>query len=211
MKAFLNFSGIEKLCYIVAIPSVLAYGGFAIYKKNFLDLERRGEQIKAVEDKYLPRHRGNLVKLQNYKQKVFAIGLVDDILNDTSDLQKDEARLKQFQLNIAQNAALVRDFIKELQPEEIVLELCDERFENEIRDILSHPNYDKTMNKVQLLLDAKDPEKITRLKDIAIDHGNFELLVGFDTCQFRSTCRAVNGDRCFSLTQKRFAAKSQML
>lgn len=182
MKAFLNYKGIEKLCYLIAIPSVLAYGGFAIYKKNFLDSERRGQQIKRVENKYLPDNRGNLIKLQNYKQKVFAIGLVDDILNDTSDLQKDQLKLKQYQLDIAKNAALVRDFIKELQPEEIVLELCDERFENEIRDILSHPNYDKTMNKVHLLLDAHDPEKITRLKDIAIDHGNFELLVGFDTC-----------------------------
>ena len=73
---------------------------------------------------------------------------MDDILNDTSDLQKDEVRLKEYQLRIGKNAALVRDFIKELQPEEIVLELCDERFESEIRDILSHPNYDKTMNKV---------------------------------------------------------------
>ena len=51
-------------------------------------------------------------------------------------------------MRIGKNAALVRDFIKELQPEEIVLEFCDERFESEIRDILSHPNYDKTMNKV---------------------------------------------------------------
>jgi hypothetical protein len=33
-----------------------------------------------------------------------------------------------------------------------------------------------------LLLDAKDPEKITRFKEIAIDHGNFEMLIGFDTC-----------------------------
>jgi hypothetical protein len=42
MKAFLNYKGIEKLFYLVAIPSILTYGGFAIYKKNFLDLERRG-------------------------------------------------------------------------------------------------------------------------------------------------------------------------
>jgi len=42
MKAFLNFRGIEKLCYLVAIPSIITYGGFAIYKKNFLDLEKRG-------------------------------------------------------------------------------------------------------------------------------------------------------------------------
>ena len=63
MKAFLNYKGIEKLCYLVAIPSILTYGGFAIYKKNFLDLERRGAQIKKVEEKYLPGNRENLIKL----------------------------------------------------------------------------------------------------------------------------------------------------
>lgn len=79
------------------------------------------------------------------------MGLVDDILRDTSDLSADE--LKHYQLAISKNAAMIRDFVKELEPEEIVMEICDERFEEEITGILSHPNYDKTMKKVHLLLD----------------------------------------------------------
>lgn len=77
---------------------------------------------------------------------------------------------------------MIRDLIKEVQPEEIVLEICDERFDEELRAILSHPNYDRIMAKVHLLLDQNDPKKVTRFKEIALEHGNFELLVGFDTC-----------------------------
>jgi hypothetical protein len=46
------------------------------------------------------------------------------------------------------NAALIRDFIKDVTPEEVVMEMCDERFDEEIRDIITHPNYDKVINKV---------------------------------------------------------------
>jgi|SanBayMetagenome_1026888.scaffolds.fasta_scaffold137810_1 pheromone shutdown protein TraB len=49
---------------------------------------------------------------------------------------------------ISKNAAIIRDFIKEIKPEEIVLEMCPERFDAEMRDILNHPNFDKTMGKV---------------------------------------------------------------
>lgn len=63
MKSFLNRKGIEKLSYLIAIPSVLAYGSYAIYKKNFLEFEVRGQQIRKVEDKFLPNNRENMVKL----------------------------------------------------------------------------------------------------------------------------------------------------
>lgn len=84
MKGFFSFRGAEKLLYIVMVPSVLFYGGYAVYKKNFLEFEKRGQYIKKVEDKFIPNNRNNMVKLQNYKQKVFAIGLVDDILNEVT-------------------------------------------------------------------------------------------------------------------------------
>lgn len=138
----MNYRGAEKLFYLVAIPSILTYGGYAIYKKNFLEFETRGLHVRKVEEKYLPDNRGNMVKLQNFKQKVFAIGLVDDILADTSELKKNSEKLREFQLLISKNAAVIRDFIKEIQPEEVVLELCDERFDEELRDILNHPNFD---------------------------------------------------------------------
>lgn len=63
MKGFLSFKGIEKLSYLVMIPSILGYGGYAIYKKNFMEYEKRGMYIKKVEDKYLPDNRHNMIKL----------------------------------------------------------------------------------------------------------------------------------------------------
>lgn len=60
--------------------------------------------------------------------------------------------------------------------------MCDERFDEEIRDIITHPNYDKIMQKVQKLLNQENPEKVTKFQEIAVDHGNFEMLLGFDTC-----------------------------
>jgi hypothetical protein len=36
--------------------------------------------IKATEEKYL--NNPNVIKLQNFNKKVFAIGIVDDILDD---------------------------------------------------------------------------------------------------------------------------------
>ena len=62
---------------------------------------------------------------------------------------------------IARNAALIRDFIKEIGPEEIVFEMCDERFDEEIRDIITHPNYTQIFSKVQKLLSQEEPEKVT--------------------------------------------------
>ncbi len=60
--------------------------------------------------------------------------------------------------------------------------MCDERFDEEIRDIITHPNYDKVINKVQKLLREDKPEFVTELNEIAVDQGNFEMLIGFDTC-----------------------------
>lgn len=67
------------------------------------------------------------------------------------------------------NAALIRDFIKDVTPEEVVMEMCDERFDEEIRDIITHPNYDKVINKVQKLLREDKPEFVTELNEIAVD------------------------------------------
>ena len=47
---------------------------------------------------------------------------------------------------------MIRDFIREVAAENVVLELCDERYEDEFYEIISHPNYDKTFNQVHKLL-----------------------------------------------------------
>ena len=73
--------------------------------------------------------------------------MVDDIV-DGSQYQKSE----EHKLAISKNAAMIRDFIREVAAENVVLELCDERYEDEFYEIISHPNYDKTFNQVHKLL-----------------------------------------------------------
>lgn len=49
--------------------------------------------------------------------------------------------------------------IKEIQADNVVLELCDERFEEELNQVIQHPNYDRTFSTVHRILDEK-PEKL---------------------------------------------------
>jgi len=113
---------------------------------------------------------------------------------------------------VAKNAAMIRDFLKEMGPEHLVLEMCEERYQDEMQDIIGHPNYERTMSQVHRLLSQKKPKRLLRFEDqIAVNQGNFEFLVGLDTCSYRLTCRTVLGDRNFSITQKRFQSKSGLL
>ena len=53
---------------------------------------------------------------------------------------------------VSKNAAMIRDFLREMNPEHLVLEMCDERYQDEMQDIIGHPNYDRTMSQVHRLL-----------------------------------------------------------
>ena len=133
--------------------------------------------------------------------------MVDDIV-DGSQYQKSE----EHKLAISKNAAMIRDFIREVAAENVVLELCDERYEDEFYEIISHPNYDKTFNQVHKLLNQKRPKRLMRMEEqIAVNEGNFELLVGLDQCSYRMPCKTILGDRNLSITQKRFQAKANLL
>ena len=66
---------------------------------------------------------------------------------------------------ISKNAAMIRDFIKEVGAENVVLELCDERYEDELYEIISHPNYDRTFNQVHKVLSQKRPQRLLKFED----------------------------------------------
>jgi len=78
-----------------------------------------------------------MCKLQNFNKKVFCIGIQDDMFTSLENRKSDS-----FKLSIARNSLLIRNFIKEADAENVVLELCDERYENDIGPVLAHPNYD---------------------------------------------------------------------
>ena len=74
--------GAEKLVYLCGIPALVLYGGYLIYQKNVAESEQRAERVIKTEEKYLAKHKENIIKLQNFNKKVFAIGVYDDILDD---------------------------------------------------------------------------------------------------------------------------------
>jgi 5-formaminoimidazole-4-carboxamide-1-beta-D-ribofuranosyl 5'-monophosphate synthetase len=106
---------------------------------------------------------------------------------------------------------LIRDFTRELRADNVVLELCDERYQDELSEVLSHPNYDRTMLQVHKFFDRKKPEILLKYDQIVINEGNFEMLVGLDTCSYRMPCKTIMGDRQYSISDKRYQAKKKLL
>ena len=136
---------LEKMIYLLGLPSIMLMGGYAIYNKNVLQAEERAERLRKIEEKFLTANPENMIKLQNFKKRVFAIGTVDDI--GVPDRESEEHKLA-----ISKNAAMIRDFCRKVQPEQVVLELCEERYEDELSDIIASPSYDRTMGFVHKLL-----------------------------------------------------------
>lgn len=66
------------------------------------------------------------------------------------------------------------------------------------------------MEQVHLMLEHK-PTRLLKYEEMSVDQGNFEMLVGLDTCTYRLPCTTVLGDRHFSTTQQRFQAKTKLM
>ena len=79
-QSFWSIRGFEKLIYLIGMPCLVGYGGYQIYRKNVAEAEERAWRLKKTEEKFLSN--SNIVKLQNFNKKVFAIGVYDDILDD---------------------------------------------------------------------------------------------------------------------------------
>ena len=95
--------------------------------------------MRNTEEKFLTKNPENMIKLQNFQKRIFAIGTVDD-------LGIANRETKEHKKAVSKNAAMIRDFLRELSPEHLVLEMCDERYQDEFQDIIGHPNYDRTMS-----------------------------------------------------------------
>lgn len=59
---------------------------------------------------------------------------------------------------------MISKLIRDVKPETVVLELCEDRYEDWFYDISSHPNYDKTMTELHKLLEKEDMEKVLDYK-----------------------------------------------
>ena len=98
---------LEKMAYLIGIPSVMAAGAYSVYNKNVLQADERARKLIEVEERYLAKYPENMIKLQNFQKRVFAIGTVDDLgipNRDSLDHKK----------GISKNAAMIRDFVREI-------------------------------------------------------------------------------------------------
>ena len=88
----------------------------------------------------------NFVKLQDFNKRIYVVGVFDDPLLDMIPLDpKDRTNLNHqlfdkscastdqekmiFMKKVAQNIKLIRDVVKEFRPEQVILEMCDDRNE----------------------------------------------------------------------------------
>ncbi len=76
-----GFRTLEKLAYLTGLPVLLGYAGYTLYKNSLLLEEERKEQLRELEDKYLVKHKDSLVKLENFRKKIFTVGVLDPQLN----------------------------------------------------------------------------------------------------------------------------------
>lgn len=100
--------------------------------------------------------------------------------------------------------------MRDLRPEALVVEMCDDRHARWLQEVIAHPNYDNTIIQVHKILD-NEPKKLKDFDQIELEDSNLEYLVGIDYCSYRMPCKTILGDRSYLLTKKRFESKIQML
>ena len=160
-----------------------------------------------MEDKYIEGHKDKVIKLENFKKKIFAVGVYDQ-LSGGRTLTKEE------QLEIAKNSKLIRNIIKDVKPETVVLEMCQDRYDHWFYDAISHPNYDRTLTDVHRILDSGKTDTLFDYKglDLSKSSSHLEFLIGLDVCSYRMMpCKTVFGDRSIKITNKRYKSKVKML
>ena len=117
-------------------------------------------------------------------------------------------------MEIASNSKLIRDLIKDIKPETVVLEMCQDRYDHWFYDAISHPNYDRTLSDVHKILDSGKVADLLDYKglEMAKSSAHLEYLVGLDVCSYRMMpCKTVFGDRSIKITNKRYRSKVKML
>ena len=67
------------------------------------------------------------------------LALVD---KDFKEKSTDETS---YSLKLIDNIKLIRDIVRDLRPESVVVEMCDERYNRWLSDVIGHPNYDQTI------------------------------------------------------------------
>ena len=105
---------------------------------------------------------------------------------------------------------MIRDTMLKLRPDAMVVEMCDDRNQRWLSDVIAHPNYEATISDINEMLN-KDPEKLKEYDQVDVEDSNMEYLVGIDFCSYRLPCKTLLGDRSYKTTKKRYESKKAML
>ena len=106
---------------------------------------------------------------------------------------------------------MIADFIKDSRPQNVVVELCDERFNAYFNDVMKHPKYEMLIGKFYQILHDEEKAKTLSEKSNLIDLKGMEYLIAIDFWSYRMLrWRSVLGDRNWTITTKRMKAKSRL-
>jgi len=85
------------------------------------------------------------------------------------------------------NVKLINDFILESKPQNVVVEMCDERFNESLNEVMKHPKYEMLMERFYEAIE--DNDKLVKLskKSNLSDIRGLEYMVAIDICSFRVT------------------------
>ena len=81
----------EKIGYYIFISGVFGYCGYKLFNQKVVEIEKRALELQAMEEKFKLRSiqdsaksngstPTNFVKLQDFKKKIYVIGVYDDPL-----------------------------------------------------------------------------------------------------------------------------------
>ena len=161
--------------------------------------------LEAIDAKYLGST--DIIKLESEHKKVYVLGVGEK--ESIGNLYFVALGLLNF--NYLENIKLVNNFIRESSPQNVVVELCDERFNEHYDYVMKHPKFEAIMEKFYNILDNE--EKVNKLGQSSdlIELKEMEYLIGIDVCSYRiPQWRSILGDRNWSITQKRLRAKLRL-
>jgi hypothetical protein len=78
-----------------------------------------------------------MVKVENEESKLQLM---------KKDFKEETVEEKNYNLRIIDNIKLIRDVVRDLRPESLVVEMCDDRYDRWLADVVAHPNYDSTVS-----------------------------------------------------------------
>ena len=91
-RGLYSIKNLEKLGYLVGVPSLLAYSGYTLYHKAKSSDKERSDQILKMEAKYL-NDPSKVVKLENFKKKIFAIAVLDQLAGTKENSVEEQKEL----------------------------------------------------------------------------------------------------------------------